>query len=603
MLPLADVDRGGNGPPAQSWGHCVGWRHRATVRGAWVSSVRTATLEQRAGAWPWQGAAAVVADDLTGAMDGGVQLLAQTAVEVLVSHGGGDRATTRGFAEATDIAVLPVINTQSRGLAPDVAAARVSAVCRELSAAGRTVWFKKLDSTLRGNVGAELAAMHKALAPCVIVCTPALPAEGRTVQGGVLRVAGEPVMATPYCDEIPAGSAAADSSAVIDIVRRQWPGCRAVQMPAPTGAAWQAALRARPDLIAVDAASDADLEALVAAAGSVEPAGRRLVWAGSAGLLRALTQSGRSQAPRDAVPRPAPERSPTAVGAVPPPSDAHSRAEATAVRRHTAPPARPLASAPPPDPDVGPPAAGERRSGTGVRAPAIAVRPSDAGERRPDAAAAASALGSAGSSDAGASRQARAPIVVVAGSRRALARRQVDNAAAASPSCLTVRLTAVPGGTVQEPRWRLVADGHVAPPELSGTVAVAQAAVALDRRQDLFLCAPAPQEASTSLSAAHAEAVAEALAGVAASALEAAAERPLALLLVGGDTAYACLQRLAIDRLTLAGEAEPYVPWARVRGGPWHGMAVITKAGGFGDPLTLNRICAQLRIALNRDWP
>ena len=138
---------------------------------------------------------------------------------------------------------------------------------------------------------------------------------------------------------------------------------------------------------------------------------------------------------------------------------------------------------------------------------------------------------------------------------------------------------------------------------MSGTAATAQAAAALDRRQDLFLCAPAPQEASTSLSAAHAEAVAEALAGVAASALEAAAERPLALLLVGGDTAYACLQRLAIDRLTLAGEAELYVPWARVRGGPWHGMAVITKAGGFGDPHTLNRICAQLRIALNRDWP
>ena len=514
----------------------------------------------------------MVADDLTGAMDGGVQLLAQTAVEVLVSHGGGDRATTCGFAEATGTAVLPVINTQSRGLPAAEAAARVSAVCRELSAAGRTVWFKKLDSTLRGNVGAELAALHEALTPCVIVCTPALPAEGRTVQGGVLRVAGEPVMATPYRDEIPAGSAAADSSAVIDIVRRQWPGCRAVQMPAPTGAAWQAALRARPDLIAVDAASDADLEALVAAAGSVEPAGRRLVWAGSAGLLRALTQSGRSQAPRDAVPRPAPERSPSVAGAVPAPSDAYSRADATAQHRHTAPPARPPASAPSPDPDVGPPAA----------------------------AASVSAAAGAGSSDAGACRPARASLVVVAGSRRALARRQVNNAATGSPSCLTLQLAAVPDGAGHEARWQVAAAGHAAPPGLSGTAATAQAAAALDRRQDLFLCAPAPQEASTSLSAADAEAVAAALAAVAASALEAAAERPLALLLVGGDTAYACLQRLAIDRLTLAGEAEPYVPWARVRGGPWHGMAVITKAGGFGDPHTLNRICAQLRIALNR---
>ena len=170
------------------------------------------------------GTGAVVADDLTGAMDGGVQLLPRTAVEVLVSAAGavpsapvdggvqtlarggptppagGDRVpdASARTAQAEDASVLPVINTQSRGVPPDEAAARVRATCRELSAAGRTVWFKKIDSTLRGNVGAELAALHAALAPCVIVCTPALPEQGRTVQDGVLLVAGEPAMATPY---------------------------------------------------------------------------------------------------------------------------------------------------------------------------------------------------------------------------------------------------------------------------------------------------------------------------------------------------------------------------------------------------------------------
>ena len=178
---------------------------------------------QGTGRWPRPGAVAVVADDLTGAMDGGVQLLPRTAVEVLVSPAGAvppaptagrGRALARGgqapaaggdpapdatgrIAQAEDPSVLPVINTQSRGVPPDEAAARVRAMCRELCAAGRTVWFKKIDSTMRGNVGAELAALHAALAPCVIVCTPALPEEGRTVQGGVLLVAGEPAMATP----------------------------------------------------------------------------------------------------------------------------------------------------------------------------------------------------------------------------------------------------------------------------------------------------------------------------------------------------------------------------------------------------------------------
>lgn len=71
-------------------------------------------------------------------------------------------------------------------------------------------------------------------------------------------------------------------------------------------------------------------------------------------------------------------------------------------------------------------------------------------------------------------------------------------------------------------------------------------------------------------------------------------QRPRALLLVGGDTAYACMRRLGIGAVALAGEAEPYVPWGRVADGPWAGTVVVTKAGGFGDPRTLRRICARL---------
>ena len=131
-------------------------------------------------------------------MDGGVQLLPRAAVEVLVSAGSGQRS-----ARVQTPSVLPVINTQSRGMPPEEASARFRALCRDVSAAGRTVWFKKIDSTLRGNVGAELAALHEALAPCVIVCTPALPEQGRTVRGGALLVAGEPVMATPTATRFP----------------------------------------------------------------------------------------------------------------------------------------------------------------------------------------------------------------------------------------------------------------------------------------------------------------------------------------------------------------------------------------------------------------
>ena len=83
---------------------------------------------------------------------------------------------------------------------------------------------------------------------------------------------------------------------------------------------------------------------------------------------------------------------------------------------------------------------------------------------------------------------------------------------------------------------------------------------------------------------------AQALAEFAGEVLERSTGRPGSLLLVGGDTAYACLRRLRIGAVALAGEAEPYVPWGRAVGGRWAGSAVISKAGGFGDPGTLRRI-------------
>ena len=488
---------------------------------------RSAKPERRAGRWPRAGAVAVVADDLTGAMDGGVQLLPRTAVEVLVGAGcgvppaalagrgpalaGGAQTALAGGGPAPDAparighaenaSVLPVINTQSRGVPADEASARVRAACRELSAAGRTLWFKKIDSTMRGNVGAELAAVHEALAPCVIVCTPALPEQGRTVQDGVLLVAGEPAMATSYRDEIPTAHGAAASSAVIDIVRRQWPGCRTAHLPArPCGRQVAAAAHGPVDLIVADAGGDRDLNALAESARGLARGGRRLVWAGSAGLLHALARAG---APRlDAAPR----------------TD------------------------------------GDGPFGNPERA-------------RP------------------------APLVLICGSRRSLARTQVDFAAAAARP-LMVRPSVPSAAAACAQRWHATggATGGAAGP-LRAADAVAVSAEALAGGRDLFLCAPAPAEPAARPSASVAETVAADLADLAARALAAAAVRPRALLLVGGDTAYACLRRLHIRRLLLCGEAEPYVPWGRVLGGPWSGLLVVTKAGGFGDRHTLRRIC------------
>ena len=421
------------------------------------------------------GAGAIVADDLTGAMDGGVQLLGAAPVVVAVSP---DAGAVRTVPAATTL----VINTQSRGLAAPAAAARVRAACARLRGESRMAWFKKLDSTLRGNVGAELAALHAALAPCTILCTPALPAQGRTVVAGELLVQGQPVMSTPYRDEV----VAAAGSAVLDIVRRQWPTGRAARLPAPAADSRLAdAVRAGAELVVADAASDAHLRQLVAAGRRLAHSGRRLLWAGSAALLRAL-------------------------------------------------------------------------------------------------APAAAAVG--GSRD----WSAAAPLLLVAGSRRALAQAQLQAALAAARRPLGVCLQAPAAGAGGPPLWNLA--GGAGSGLAERAAAVARAARTLAGGGDLCVWAAPPAGAAERSS----EAVSLALAEFAREVLERSTGRPPSLLLVGGDTAYACLRCLGIGAVALAGEAEPYVPWGRALGGPWAGTAVITKAGGFGDPGTLQRIRSRL---------
>ena len=433
---------------------------------------------------------AIVADDLTGAMDSGVQLLGSVPVVVEVGpEAAGAAAAPAGTAL--------VINTQSRGAGATAAAARVRAACARLQQEGRAAWFKKLDSTLRGNLGAELAAMHAALGPCTILCTPALPAQGRTVVAGELRVHGQPVMSTPYRDEIVPGAGPAGGSAVLDVVRRQWPACRAVRLAAPADERELAgALRSGADLVAADAAGDAHLRQLVAAARRTPRCGRRLLWAGSAGLLRALA----------------------------PPAAAH---------------------------------------GDGAR------------------------------HASGASRglSAAAPLLLVAGSRRTLAQAQLRAALAAARRHLSLCLQA-PAAHHREPLWNIAGGGGSVVAERAA--ALARAAQTLAAGGDLFLWAAPPADAAD---AARSEAVSVALADLAGDVLAASAVQPRSLMLVGGDTAYACLRRLGIGTVALAGEAEPYVPWGRVVAGPWEGTAVISKAGGFGDRATLERIHARLLSA------
>jgi uncharacterized protein YgbK (DUF1537 family) len=65
--------------------------------------------------------------------------------------------------------------------------------------------------------------------------------------------------------------------------------------------------------------------------------------------------------------------------------------------------------------------------------------------------------------------------------------------------------------------------------------------------------------------------------------------RPGAILLTGGETAIAVLRTLDARGLRLAGEIEPGLALGTLAGGPFDGLVVMTKAGGFGDADALRR--------------
>lgn len=131
----------------------------------------------------------VIADDLTGANATGVRL------------------TNQGFQVATMVRFdQPILNdsfntvcvdTDSRYARKDIAASRVQRVIGHFNAWGADVICKRIDSTIRGNIGAELdTVLYELGEKSISIVVSSFPDSGRITSGGYLLVNGVPVQAT-----------------------------------------------------------------------------------------------------------------------------------------------------------------------------------------------------------------------------------------------------------------------------------------------------------------------------------------------------------------------------------------------------------------------
>ena len=232
---------------------------------------------------------ALIADDLTGALDTGLQFR-KVGLRTLVS--------TRPTEWPPDDDVI-AISTESRHVEPAEAQKRVGKATRDLWFAQPKRIYKKTDSLLRGNIGPELEALLGMTGVQAVVYTPAFPAGGRTTLEGVHRLGGEPVAeASPGRDAV----APVRESHIPTLIgatselRAKSVPLELVRAGAETLAkAFQVGADADINVLVPDIETDQDLEAVAEAMGL---AGLRRICAGSAGLAEHLARA--SQVPETA---------------------------------------------------------------------------------------------------------------------------------------------------------------------------------------------------------------------------------------------------------------------------------------------------------------
>ena len=134
---------------------------------------------------------AVVADDLTGANTTGV-LLTKAGFKILTMISNAEIGANH-YDDYDGV----VVNVASRGASSGEARLLVERATQELLQSGARYFSKRIDSTIRGNLGAEIEGMLSLMEEeTVALVVPAYPASGKICIGGCLLLNAVPIERT-----------------------------------------------------------------------------------------------------------------------------------------------------------------------------------------------------------------------------------------------------------------------------------------------------------------------------------------------------------------------------------------------------------------------
>ncbi|MCY9664314.1 four-carbon acid sugar kinase family protein [Paenibacillus alginolyticus] len=228
---------------------------------------------------------AIIADDLTGASDSGVQFVRnglQTQVIFDIEQVSKQKQTMEAV----------VIDTDSRSVAPEIAYANVKEAALQIKHAGFTHVYKKMDSTLRGNLGVEIDAVMDVIPFDFAVVAPAFPKIGRTTSKGIHYLNGIPVSQTEIANDPKCPVKESDLVKLFSSQSKRKVGLISLDfLRAGKEQVYlkiQSLLETNTELIVFDALTEEDVQHI---ADWIADSSYKTLWAGSAGLADFLPKA------------------------------------------------------------------------------------------------------------------------------------------------------------------------------------------------------------------------------------------------------------------------------------------------------------------------
>ncbi|CAG7636941.1 D-threonate kinase [Paenibacillus solanacearum] len=234
---------------------------------------------------------AIIADDLTGASDSGVQLAGKGLHTQVIFD-------WQGLSSDAGALQSIVIDTDSRAVPGEEAYRRVRSATEALKDTGFDFIYKKMDSTLRGNVGQEIDAVMDAYNFKTAMVVPAFPRIGRTTVKGIHYLNGVPIHETEIARDPKTPVPESDVCKLLASQSRLQAGHLSLAA-VRSGAAnlireVEASIAQDLQLLVFDAETDDDMRRI---AELVPLLSNRVLWAGSAGLAEHLPVERQAAAP------------------------------------------------------------------------------------------------------------------------------------------------------------------------------------------------------------------------------------------------------------------------------------------------------------------